>query len=144
MTDDDAVRQLRSLIDDRVAAIARRDAEALANVQADDVLACNLMPPLRIRGADGVAGQLGRWFDGYADGPGYEVRDLQVDAEGDLGYCAFLYHVTGTLHSGDEVSMWVRATLVAKRVDGVWRVIHGHESIPWDPETGQGLPGLEP
>ncbi|PGH45878.1 DUF4440 domain-containing protein [Micromonospora sp. WMMA1996] len=144
MTTDQAKQELRELIEERVAAVARRDAETLAAHQAADVLAFNVLPPLRLRGADQVAPQTRAWFDAYADGPGYEVRDLQVDADGDLGYCAFLYHVTGRLRSGMDVSMWVRATLVCRRRDGRWVVVHDHESIPWDPETGQGLAGLDP
>ncbi|MEU1846224.1 YybH family protein [Micromonospora sediminicola] len=144
MTTDQAKQELRELIEERVAAVARRDAEALAAHQAADVLAFNVLPPLRLRGADQVAPQTAAWFDAYADGPGYDIRDLQVDADGGLGYCAFLYHVTGTLRSGADVSMWVRATLVCRRRDGRWVVVHDHESIPWDPETGQGLAGLDP
>ncbi|GAA3763991.1 YybH family protein [Micromonospora maritima] len=144
MTTDQAKQELRELIDKRVAAVARRDAGALAAHQAADVLAFNVLPPLRLRGADQMAPQTEAWFDAYADGPGYEVRDLHVDADGDLGYCAFLYHVTGTLRSGTDVSMWVRATLVCRRRDGRWVVVHDHESIPWDPETGQGLADLDP
>ncbi|MWV49912.1 SgcJ/EcaC family oxidoreductase [Rathayibacter sp. VKM Ac-2803] len=144
MTDDTAALELRTLIDERVQAIARHDALYLADAQADDVLAYNVLPPLRLRGSDQVAEQTRAWFDGYASGPGYEVHDLQIDVGGDVGSTAFLYHVTGTLHSGDEVSMWVRATLVWKRIDGSWRIIHDHESIPWDPATGRGLTNLEP
>ncbi|SCG72460.1 YybH family protein [Micromonospora humi] len=144
MTTDGAARELRDLIEARVAAVARRDAGALAAQQAGDVLAFNVLPPLRLRGADEVAPQTEAWFDAYADGPGYEVRELHVDADGDLGYCAFLYHVTGRLKSGADVSMWVRATLVCRRRDGRWVVVHDHESIPWDPESGQGLAGLSP
>jgi uncharacterized protein (TIGR02246 family) len=143
MTTDAAKQEVRDLIDERVAAVARRDAEALAGQQAGDVLAFNVLPPLRLHGADQVAPQIEAWFDAYARGPGYEVRDLRVDADGDLGYCAFLYHVTGSLQSG-EVSMWVRATLVCCKRDGRWVVVHDHESIPWDLETGHGLARLDP
>jgi len=40
--------------------------------------------------------------------------------------------------------MWVRATLGLRRIEGDWRIVHDHESVPWDPETGKGLTGLEP
>jgi len=144
MTTDNAKQELRDLIEERVAAVARRDAETLAARHAADVLAFNVLPPLRLQGADQVAPQTEAWFDGYANGPGYEIRDLHVDADGDLGYCAYLYHVTGKLRSGEEVSMWVRATLVCRKRNGRWIIVHDHESIPWDPKTGQGLAGLDP
>ncbi|MWV51432.1 SgcJ/EcaC family oxidoreductase (plasmid) [Rathayibacter sp. VKM Ac-2803] len=144
VTENTAAAELRTLIDERVQAIASRDAQYLADAQDPEILAFNVLPPLRLRGSDQVAEQTRAWFDGYADGPGYEVHDLRIDVDGSVGATAFLYHVTGTLLSGDEVSMWVRATLVWKKIDGRWRIVHDHESIPWDPSTGQGLASLEP
>ncbi len=144
MSDATAVQELQALVDERVRAIAARDAQYLADVQADDVLAFNVLPPLRLRGSAEVAEQTRAWFDGYASGPEYSVHDLQIDVDGGVGSTAFLYHVGGTLHSGDEISMWVRATLVWRRVDDGWRIVHDHESVPWDPATGQGLTSLEP
>ncbi|GAA2069561.1 hypothetical protein FVP77_06735 [Microbacterium hatanonis] len=96
MTDGTAAQQLRTLIKQRVQAIAARDAQYLADVQADDVLAYKVLPPLRLRGSNQVAEQTRAWFDGYAHGPGYEVHDLQIEVDGNVGSTAFLYHVTGT------------------------------------------------
>lgn len=69
---------------------------------------------------------------------------MQVTAEGDLGFCSFLYHVGGTLKTGAQVNMWVRATLCCRRIDGRRRIVHDHESAPFDPATGQALLSLEP
>ena len=71
-------------------------------------------------------------------------HDLQVTAAGDIGFCSFVYRVTGTLNAGDDIDMWVRATLGCRRVDGRWLVTHDHESVPFDPETGQALTSLPP
>ncbi|ATO14146.1 hypothetical protein CO540_10205 [Micromonospora sp. WMMA2032] len=141
MTTDQAKQDLRELIEERVAAVARRDAEALAAHQAADVLAFNVLPPLRLRGADQVAPQTRAWFDAYASGPGYEVRDLQVDADGDLGYCAFLYHVTGRLQAGMDVSMGTRHA----RVPPARRAVGGRprprvDSVGPGDRSGSGRP----
>lgn len=67
-----------------------------------------------------------------------------MTAAGDLGFCSFVYHVGGTLVSDNAVDMWVRATLCCRRIDGTWRIVHDHESVPFDPETGQAQLGLQP
>lgn len=69
---------------------------------------------------------------------------IDRSVEHDLGFCSFVYHVGGTLVSGDAVDMWVRATLCCRRFDGTWRIVHDHESVPFDPETGQAQIGLRP
>ena len=135
----DAVAELKELVRERVEAVAGRRADVLLERQHRDVLSYPLLPPTVQRGRDGTAEAISRWFDGYSDGPGYEVRDLHVDADGDLGYCAFFYHVTGTLGSGDEVDMWVRATLVCRHVEDEWKIVHDHESVPFDAATGRAL-----
>ena len=143
MTDESAVRELQGLIEERVTAIAARDAGSLTARQHPDVLAFNVLPPLKLTGHSAVEEQMQAWFDAYRDGPHYRLYDLQVDAESELGYCAFIYHVSGTLADGTDVSMAVRATLVCKRIDGQWFIVHDHESVPFDPQTGMALTDLQ-
>jgi ketosteroid isomerase-like protein len=132
------------MIDERVEAVGRRLADPLLEREAPSVRTFPLLGVLASSGADQVGEQLSGWFDGYREGPGYEVRDLEVDADGDLGYCSFLYHVTGVLKDGPEVDMWVRATLVCRREDGRWRIVHDHESVPFDAGSGRALVDLSP
>jgi uncharacterized protein (TIGR02246 family) len=141
---DDPERELRALVEERVAAVASRSAAPLAAHQHPDVVAFDVLPPLRSRGNAAVEARTQAWFDGYAGDIGYEVRDLEVSASQDLGVCWFVYHVSGTLHSGDVVDMWVRATLCFRREGGRWLIVHDHESVPFDPATGQALISLEP
>lgn len=139
-----AERELRDLVDERVRSVRERDSATLAARPADDVITFDVLPPLNSRGSQSTAEHLRAWFDGY-DGPiEYSAHDVQVSAQGDLGFCSFLYHVGGTLKTGDQVDMWVRATLCCRRIDGRWRIVHDHESVPFDPATGQALISLEP
>ena len=132
-------RELEQLIEERVAAVRSHDSATLLQQHHEQVLSFPLLPPTASRGREAIGESLDRWFAGYADGPGYEVHDLVVDAADDLGYCAFFHHVTGTLTSGDVVDMWVRSTAVFRRLDQGWRLVHAHESVPFDAATGQAL-----
>ncbi len=139
-----AEEALRQLVAERVAAVEAKDPAPLAARHASDVVTFDVLPPLMSHGSDAVVEQTQSWFDSYATDIGYEVQQLDVKANDTLGFCSFVYHVTGTLHSGDEVDMWVRATLCCEQVDGKWRIVHDHESVPFDPATGEALIGLEP
>lgn len=135
----DAVEGLKDLVRERTEAVLSRQSKALLDRQHPEVLTYPLLPPAVQRSRDSSAETITNWFDGYSDGPGYEVRDLHVDSDRDMGYCAFFYHVTGTLTSGDQVDMWVRATLICRRINGTWKIIHDHESVPFDAATGKAL-----
>jgi ketosteroid isomerase-like protein len=139
-----AIDELHDLIDERVAAVAARDGKTLSARQHPDVLAYGVLDALSSRGNDAVDEQMNAWFGAYREGPHYAVHDLHVDADGTLGYCAFIYHVTGTLNDGSDVSMAVRATLVCKRFGDRWLVVHDHESVPFDPATGFAMADLQP
>ena len=131
--------ELRQLIAGRVRAVAERDSRTLVDAHDPEVVSYPVLPPAETRGTAAVADGLGAWLASYAVGPGYEVHHLHVGGADDVGYCAFRYHVSGRLHDGAEVDMWVRSTLVCRRVDGAWRIVHLHESVPFDPATGAGL-----
>ncbi len=107
-------QELRDLVAERVAAIHAKDPAPLAARHAPDVVAFNVLPPLQLRGADDLAAQTRTWFDSYP---------------GRIGY---------------QVDMWVRATLGCRRIDGAWRIVHDHESVPIDPATGRALIDLAP
>ena len=139
-----AEEQLRELVEERVRAVRERDSATLAARPAAEVLTFAVLPPLSSRGSQATSDHLQTWLDSYSGPIDYSVHDLQIDAAGDLGFCSFLYHVGGTLTSGDQVDMWVRATLCCRRMDGRWRIVHDHESVPFDPTTGQALINLPP
>jgi ketosteroid isomerase-like protein len=140
----DPVDALRQLITERVAAVEAKDPTPLASRQASDIVTFDVLPPLMSRGTSAVIEKTQQWFDGYATKIGYEVEQLDIRANDQLGFCSFVYHVSGTLQSGDEVDMWVRATLCCEQFDGQWRIVHDHESVPFDPETGQAQISLKP
>jgi ketosteroid isomerase-like protein len=136
--------EIRAVVEERVAAVKAKDPGPLDERQADDIVTFDVLPPLNAKGKDASEGRTRAWFGGYASAIGYDVEQLEISASDDVGFCSFVYHVTGTLASGGDVSMWVRATLGLRRIEGDWRIVHDHESVPWDPETGKGLTGLEP
>ena len=140
----DSESALRAIVDERIAAVAAKDPKPLAARQHPDIVMFNVLPPLSSRGNAAVEDATQAWFDAYASDIGYEVRDLRVTVDGDVGFCSFLYRVTGTLKAGGDVDMWVRATLGCQRVDGQWSIVHDHESVPFDASTGQALTTLKP
>lgn len=134
--DEDA---LRGLLDERARAVAARDEGPLLARMAPDLHSFGVTPPFATLGRDEIADGMRAWFDGYRSAIGYQVHDPRVRVDGDLGVTTFVYRVTGTLTSGHEVDMWVRATAVWERGEDGWVAVHQHESVPWDTATGRGV-----
>ena len=138
-------QRIRQLVQDRAQAVRAKDLDGATEANASNVVTFDVLPPLRNVGANGIRERTERWFGGYPETPDYEIRDLQiVVGGGDVAFAYYLYHVNGTLANGDKVNMWVRATLGLQKQDGDWLIVHEHDSVPFDPESGKALIDLQP
>ena len=129
MTEEAAIR---ALIDERVAAIRDKDVDRAIATLAPDIVAFELGPPLGLGPAEardraGLEAWLAIW-----DGPVViEVRDLAIAVGGDVAWCHSLNRLAGTRVDGRVVDMWMRSTLGLRKLDGRWRIAHGHTSVPF-------------
>jgi ketosteroid isomerase-like protein len=88
--------------------------------------------------------RLESWIALYRTAIGHEIRDLEITASDDVGFCHFLVRISGTMQDGTEVGMWVRATSCLRRQHGAWTIVHEHASVPLDADTGQAVLRGEP
>jgi ketosteroid isomerase-like protein len=129
MSDAEAIR---ALIDERIDAVRNKDAARAIVTLAPDMVAFELAPPLRL-GPEGArdAGGLQGWFDMW-DGPiEIDYRDLVVECGGDIALAHSLNRMRGTRRDGQQVDFWMRSTLGFRRIDGAWKISHGHTSVPF-------------
>lgn len=128
-TEVDAVQQV---VADRTAAYRAGDAERFCAHYAEDVVVFNLAPPLvQPSSSDrGVAG-MAAWFEGKGGGVWVEVRDLQVTVSGDLALCTSLQSMGARPEAPQPFTLWYRATLGLRRIDGAWLIVHEHTSTPF-------------
>jgi len=136
--------QIRTIIEGRITAIRDKNVNALLSNHAADVLAFDLINPLQYTAADTVRERTENWLSSYQGSIGYEIRDLEITTGETTAFCHYLYHVTGTLTDGRKVSMWARATVCLLKTDGKWMIVHEHQSVPFDVETGKASLDLKP
>jgi ketosteroid isomerase-like protein len=132
-----AEQAIRALIEAQVDAFRRKDAAAAVALLADDVVAFEMIPPLVLPSEAARSEQaMTGWFAGW-DGPiTIEVRDLVIHVGGDIGYSHSLNRLAGTRLGGGLTDIWMRSTLGFRRSEGVWRIVHGHTSVPFDSTDG--------
>ncbi|MEZ4864928.1 MAG: nuclear transport factor 2 family protein [Caldilineaceae bacterium] len=135
---------IRALIEERISAVHAKDLNALMAHHASDVLSFDVLNPLQNRGDETIRDRAAHWFAAYQSEIGYDVRDLNITAGADVAFCTYLYRVTGTLQEGGAVDMWVRATVGFHKQDGSWLIVHEHQSVPFDGETGKASLDLKP
>ena len=136
--------QIRTIIKERIKAIGDKDIDVLLAHHASEVLSFDVLNPLQNTGADVIRERAEKWLSAYQSSIGYEVRDLEVTAGDTAAFCHHLYRVSGTLNEGAKINMWVRATVCLAKIDGKWLIVHEHQSVPFDAETGKASLDLKP
>jgi uncharacterized protein (TIGR02246 family) len=139
-----AENEIRELIENRAAAIRRRDADLVISYIADDIVLYDALAGLQKRGTDDLRQKTEEWLGWYQGNIGFEIRDLSVFAGEDVGFAFYLYGVTGTMSNGSKVDMWVRATVGLQKRDGGWRIVHEHTSVPFVAESGKAILDAQP
>jgi uncharacterized protein (TIGR02246 family) len=124
---------LAALVESRVAAVAAKDVETLVAQYADDVTLFDALGPLRDTGRDVERTRLREWFGAYRTSIDLRIRDLEVVADGEVGFAHFVFRVRGTMTDGTDVDMAVRATVGFRRGEDGWKIVHEHSSVPLTP-----------
>lgn len=130
-------KQIGNLLDDWAGAMRRKDADAIIAHQNDDILQFSLAPPLRIVGNDKAA--LRQWLDTWEGDLIYDLARIEIHASADNAWCTCLARLGGTKSGQGTISFWMRQTIGFHRIDGVWKIVHTHESVPFSME-GEPVP----
>jgi uncharacterized protein (TIGR02246 family) len=128
-TSDEA--QIRGLVDTWMQALRAKDVNGVMSHYAPDIVAFDLAPPLEYRGADAYRKNWEAWFPTFRGPIGYEIRDLSIAATDDIAFCHSFNRITGTRTNNEKTDIWVRATVCFRKIDGKWKIVHEHQSVPF-------------
>src|SRR5439155_19048236 len=140
----EAVQQIRQLFDGWAKAFEAKDVEGVMAMYAPNITAFDIVPPLQFRGSDVYRKDYSAFFDQFAGPTHLEIPNMQIEVSGDTAFAFGLERITGKMTNGGPVDMWLRYTEGLKRIDGQWRVVHEHISVPVDMATGKAAMDLKP
>src|SRR4051794_36858352 len=141
MTDEIEIRQR---IDRLADGVRRADLESVMSIYAPEMVTFDIVPPLQKVGADGKRKNWMDVFATYQPPLEYEVRDLTIAVGGDVAFARSLNRMSGALKNGSRIDQWLRWTACFRKLDGDWRIVHDHVSVPTDFATGKSLLDLKP
>jgi ketosteroid isomerase-like protein len=125
-----AEAEIRGLVTAWTKAAHAKDVDAIMAFYAPGIVCFDLAPPLLHR-RDDIRHGLKEWFATFTGPVEFEIRDLHVTASGDAAFSRSLNHLTGDRTSGERTDVWVRATICFERIEGAWKVVHEHVSVPF-------------
>jgi len=137
-------QQIRQLFDGWARAFEAKDLDGVMAMYAPNITAFDIVPPLQFRGADNYRKDYSQFFSQFSGPIHVEVPGMQVEVSGDTAFAYGLERIAGKTTNGAPVDMWLRYTEGLKRIDGQWRVVHEHISVPVDMATGKAAMNLKP
>jgi ketosteroid isomerase-like protein len=69
--------------------------------------------------------------------PKFDITDLAITVEGNLGFSHSIQHVSGTGTKGQPIDLTVRVTDGYRKIGGDWLIVLEHVSVPVDLATGK-------
>lgn len=139
-----AAAEVRALIENRMQAVREKDVNKAMQFFSDNVLSFDVVGPLRLTGAAAIRKRVEEWFTSF-DGPiDFELSELSVDASDDLAYSHSLNHVKAAKTDGTVIDMWWRSTVGYRKFSGGWVILHEHNSVPFDAQSGKAALDLKP
>ncbi|MEA3153239.1 MAG: hypothetical protein QOK44_828 [Betaproteobacteria bacterium] len=135
---------IRTVIDAITKAVRAKDVEAMLAQCAPDIVTFDMVPPLRHQGSQAIRGLWARTLAAFDPPLEYEVHDLDISVDGDVAFARCLNRFGGTKKDGRRVLNSLRSTFGLRKIDGQWKVVHEHVSVPFDMETGKAMLELKP
>lgn len=128
---DTTEKQIRTLIEQWVAAIRAGDMDGVLADHAPDIVMFDVPPPYQ--GARGIDAYRDTWpgfFEWQARGAAFDIESLQVTASGDVGYAFALLRCGMPEELAAKPELRLRVTLGLRREEGRWVIAHEHHSFP--------------
>jgi len=105
-----------------------KNARAVTAHYEPNAVIFDLAPPL----AHGIDSKgLQTWLDKWKGPVDRAIRDFDVAVSDDLAFGHGYLQLEATTQEGEAVSFWMRAIVCLKRVNGVWKIVHDHTSVPF-------------
>ena len=142
----DSAKEVHQLLDQWAKAFEAKDVDGVMAMYAPGaaLTAYDIVPPLQYKGFDAYKKDYADFFAQF-DGPIHvDIADEHLEVSGNLAVDYALEHITGKTTDGKPADIWLRATSVFKNIDGKWRDIHDHISVPADMATGKAALNLKP
>ncbi len=136
--------EIKRVLEGGVEAVRARDIDGVMSIYAPELVAFDIVPPLRYVGADAYRKPWEEVFSSFPGPIGYEIHDLSISVGDDVAFTHSLNRISGTMNTGHKTDLWVRCTACLRKINGKWLIVHTQVSVPVDLEQGKAVLSLKP
>ncbi len=122
--------EIRELIDRWAKAVREEDRAGIRADHDTEMLMFDVPPPFLSRGLEAY---MATWelFLSCSEKPvAFDFYDVEITAGSDVAFATAIGRCTGTDAGGKYERLEFRLTMGLRKIDGRWRVMHEHHSLP--------------
>lgn len=127
-TDDAAV--IRNLIESWAAAVRAGNLDGILAHHSPDMLMFDVPPPFESKGLDEYRKTWDLYFSWSRETGVFDIDEMNVTAGRDVAFATARMRCEGTEPNEQLTSLDFRLTVGLRKIDGQWRIVHEHHSIP--------------
>jgi uncharacterized protein (TIGR02246 family) len=118
-------------------ALEAKDLDGLMADYAPGAVLYDAIPPYKTVGADNIRQVWAHCLPYLPDKFKSEYRDVVIHVHGGTAVMHCLHHFIPTPADHPCGQTWMRVTVGYRRIDGKWKVVHEHVSVPFNPMDNQ-------
>ena len=127
---DGEVQAIRALIQRWAEAVRREDLTAIRAGHDPDILMFDVPPPFSSRGLDAYMATWRLFFSSVEKPVSFSFEDVEVTAGSEVAFATAKGKCVNIDRAGRREPLGFRLTMGLKKIDGNWRVMHEHHSLP--------------
>jgi uncharacterized protein (TIGR02246 family) len=121
---------IQALIERWAKAVRQENRSAIRADHDSEMLMFDVPPPFSSRGLDAY---MATWetFLSWSEKPvAYDFHDVEITAGKDVAFATAIGRCAGVDPNGKREELEFRLTMCFRKIDGRWRVVHEHHSLP--------------
>ena len=122
---------IQALIQRWARAVREEDRLGIRADHDPEMLMFDVPPPLLSRGVDAYMATWEKFFLSWSERPvAFDFHDVKITAGTDVAFATAIGKCAGVDSNGKREEFEFRLTMGLRKIDGVWRVVHEHHSLP--------------
>jgi ketosteroid isomerase-like protein len=127
-----AENRIKGLIEGWADAVRRHDLPGILAHHDQDIVMFDVPPPLQSRGMDQYKTTWDLFFRYHKPSQSFDIEELAITAGEDVAFAVAILRCGSGTFSGapGERGFQFRLTIGLRNIDGDWRIVHEHHSVP--------------
>jgi uncharacterized protein (TIGR02246 family) len=122
--------EIRALIERWASAVREKNMAGIRLDHDPEILMFDVPPPLYSRGLDAYMATWEPFFSWSEEPDSFDFSEVKVTSGNDVAFATAIGRCSGRDSKGTREELQFRLTMGLCKVDGRWRVMHEHHSVP--------------